>query len=239
MLSIIIPTLNEEKIIGKTLEGLKPLTLPHQIIVSDGGSTDHTVEIAKEKSVAVTAFSGPRRQNIAQGRNAGAKLAEGEFLVFLDADCFIPDPDTFFNAAFARFKQDPNLVAINANVRVFPDMATLGDRLVFGAINLGLRLTNNIFNRGEALGEFQMMKKDAFLRLGGFSEHLITREDADMFRRLSGIGRVLMPPELTVFHTGRRAHTVGWSRMIFMWAVNTFFVNFFKRAYSKEWKVIR
>ena len=41
-------------------------------------------------------------------------------------------------------------------------------------------------------------------------------EDADMFRRLSTIGRTMIDPELTVLHTGRRAHQLGWPRLIFM-----------------------
>ena len=51
MISIIIPTYNEEKYIGFTLEKLKPLTLPHEIIVTDDKSLDATFSIApcKEK----------------------------------------------------------------------------------------------------------------------------------------------------------------------------------------------
>jgi hypothetical protein len=41
-------------------------------------------------------------------------------------------------------------------------------------------------------------------------------EDADMFRRLSTIGKTMIDPELTVLHTGRRAHQLGWPRLIFM-----------------------
>src|SRR5438874_2570272 len=49
MISIIIPTLDEEKVIGRTLSLLKSqLTIPHEIIVSDGASKDKTVEIAKK-----------------------------------------------------------------------------------------------------------------------------------------------------------------------------------------------
>ena len=48
MISIIIPTYNEEKIIGKTLSELKAkLTLPHEIIVTDDKSKDRTAEIAR------------------------------------------------------------------------------------------------------------------------------------------------------------------------------------------------
>jgi glycosyltransferase involved in cell wall biosynthesis len=240
MISIIIPTLNEEKIIESTLCILASnLTIPHEVIVSDGGSSDRTVELAKKYATAVVVFSDPGRQTIAQGRNDGARAALGDFFVFLDADCVIPEPDAFFTQAFSQFKKNPKLVALTACLRVFPQGETFGDKLIFGAANLGLRLTNNVFNRGESFGEFQMIRKEAFTRMGGFREDLITREDADMFRRLSRIGKTVIDPQLTVLHTGRRAHQIGWPRMIFMLMVNTFFLSVFNRTFSKEWKSIR
>jgi glycosyltransferase involved in cell wall biosynthesis len=240
MISIIIPTLNEEKIIESTLCTLaSTLTMPHEVIVSDGGSSDRTVELAKKYATAVVIFSGPGRQTIAQGRNDGARAAKGDFFVFLDADCVIPQPDAFFTRALAQFQKYPNLVALTACLRVFPKEETFVDKLMFGAANLGLRLTNNVFNRGEAFGEFQMIRKEAFTLLGGFREDLITREDADLFRRLSKSGKTMLDPQLTVLHSGRRGHQIGWPRMICTWMINTFFVRVFNRAFSKEWKPIR
>jgi hypothetical protein len=64
-------------------------------------------------------------------------------------------------------------------------------------------------------------------------------EDPDMFRRLSTIGKTMIDPELTVLHTGRRAHQLGWPRLIFMWLVNSFFVSVYNRSFTKEWKAIR
>lgn len=239
MISIIIPTFNEEKVIESTLRTLaSTLTLPHEIIVSDGGSSDRTVEIAA-KYAAIVVFSGSGRQTIARGRNDGAKMARGDFLIFLDADCVIPEPDRFFTQALSQFERNPNLVALTANLRVFPAVETFGDRLVHGAANFGLRLKNNLCKRGESFGEFQMIRQEAFTRLSGFREDLVTIEDADMFRRLSKIGRTMIDPQLTVLHTGRRAHQVGWPRLIVMWLVNSFFVSVYDRSFTREWTAIR
>jgi hypothetical protein len=60
-----------------------------------------------------------------------------------------------------------------------------------------------------------------------------------MFRRLSTIGKTMIDPELTVLHTGRRAHQLGWPRLIFIWLVNSFFVSVDNRSFTKEWKAIR
>jgi glycosyltransferase involved in cell wall biosynthesis len=240
MISIVIPTLDEEKIIGSTLRALSAtLTLPHEVIVSDGGSSDRTAELARQNGASVVVFAGSGRQTIAQGRNDGAAAARGAFLVFLDADCVIPEPDRFFTRALAHFEQDPGLVGLTVNLRVSPEMETFGDRLVFGVANLGLRFANNLLGRGHSFGEFQMIRREAFARLGGFRADLVTIEDADMFRRLSRIGQTMIDPQLQVLHSGRRGHQVGWPPLIAMWLVNSIFFSLCNRAFTKEWKPIR
>jgi hypothetical protein len=51
---------------------------------------------------------------------------------------------------------------------------------------------------------------------GGRRAHLVTIEDADTSRRVFEIGKTMIDPEVTVLHTGRRAHQVGWPRSIVM-----------------------
>jgi glycosyltransferase involved in cell wall biosynthesis len=240
MISIIIPTFNEAKIIESTLRTLAAtLTLPHEVIVSDGGSTDRTTELAARYANTVVVYSGAVRQTIGGGRNDGAKAAMGDFLVFLDADCVIPEPDRFFAQALAYFESDPGLVGLTACLRVFPADETLGDKLVSGVANLGLRVANNVLKRGASFGEFQMIRRQAFARLGGFRADLIAFEDTDMFRRLSRIGRTTIAPQLHVLHSGRRGHQVGHLQLIGMWLVNLVSVAIRDRTFSKEWKPIR
>ena len=240
MISIIIPTLNEAKIIESTLRTLAAtLTLPHEVIVSDGGSSDRTAALATRYANTVIVFSGEGRQTIGEGRNAGAEAAAGDFLVFLDADCVIPEPDRFFTHALAHFARNPGLVGLTAYLRVFPANETLGDKLVSGIANLGLWVANNILKRGASFGEFQMIRREAFARLGGFRADLIAFEDADMFRRLSRIGRTMIAPKLLVLHSGRRGHQVGQPQLICTWLVNLVFVAIRGRPFSKEWKPIR
>lgn len=120
------------------------------------------------------------------------------------------------------------MVALTAYLRLVPRGETFGDKLVRGITNLGMRLKNNIvFNRGELLGEFQMIRREAFTRLGRLREDLVTIEDADRFSRLSKIGKTMIDPELMVLHSDRRAHQVGWPRLIFMWLV---FVSVYNRS---------
>ncbi|MBU6410140.1 MAG: glycosyltransferase [Verrucomicrobia bacterium] len=240
MISIIFVALNEEACIAQTIQSLKSrLTFPHEIIVSDGHSDDRTVEIAEKYADKVVRHRGTRRQTIAQGRNAGARAATGDFLVFMDADSRIPDPDPLFTRALAQFKAHPDLVALTARLRVYPADETLADRLMFGILNFNLRLMNNLFHRGESTGEFQMMPRRAFNAVGGFREDLVTREDADMFLRLSRIGRTRLDPGMTVYHSARRAHRLGWPRLLCTWMLNTLWVLLFDHARAREWEVVR
>ena len=240
MISIIIPTLNEAKIIESTLRTLAAkLTLPHEVIVSDGGSSDRTAELAARHVNTVIVYSGAGRQTIGEGRNDGAKAATGDFLVFLDADCVVPEPDRFFAQALSHFERDPGLVGLTAYLRVFPADETLGDKLVSNIANFGLWVANNLLKRGVSFGEFQMIRREAFARLGGFRADLIAFEDADMFRRLSRIGRTMIAPKLCVLHSGRRGHQAGHPQLIGMWLVNMVFLAVRGRTFSKEWKPIR
>lgn len=87
MISIIIPTLNEETIIKSTLENLMLLIrdTPHEIIVSDGGSRDKTVKIAEKFALIIRSEKGKAVQ-----LNEGVKKATGDILFFVQADASIP-----------------------------------------------------------------------------------------------------------------------------------------------------
>ena len=241
MISIVIPTLSEEKVIGSTLSSLKSqLTIPHEIIVSDGGSKDRTVEIASKYADKVLIHSGNSRQTIAQGRNDGARAARGEFLVFLDADCFLRDADSFFHAAIADFEKVANLAGLTALLRVLPESETLSDRFILSIVNSVVLFKNNVLHQGEVPGgEFLMVPRSAFDRVGGFNGELVTREDRDLFIRLAKFGRTFCDPQLTVFHTGRRSHIVGWPHQIGLLLVNTVSYRLFGKVRSKEWTTIR
>lgn len=238
VISIVIPTLQEEKVIGTTLSLLKTFdAISCEIIVSDGGSTDRTLEIAKPLADRVIEHGNAPRQTIAQGRNIGARSAWGEFLVFLDADCSVKNPNEFFTAARERFTADPKLVALTAQLRVLPANETFADKIVFGVMNLATRFRNNVLRKGDAPGgEFQMVRRAAFEAAGAYREDLVTCEDRDLFARLAKSGRVMTDPTLTVFHTGRRAHNVGWLKLIALFFANTISYRLRGKVISREWK---
>src|SRR5687768_3162020 len=93
MVSFIIPAHNEEELIGRTLSALheaaRALGEPHEVIVANDSSTDRTGEIALEHGARVVTV---QHRQIAAARNAAAREAAGEMLVFVDADTMMTEP---------------------------------------------------------------------------------------------------------------------------------------------------
>ena len=242
MISIIIPTLNEESVLEKTLTSLRRgFTIPHEIIITDGHSKDRTIEIAKRLGAKVVEHDGSYRQTIAEGRNAGAAAMDSssKFAAFIDADCTIMEPDKFFGQILAHFERDPKLVAVNVAIRVLPEFETLSDKIIFSSFNRYLNFVNNFLHLGISAGEFQMIRREAFEKVGGYDPKLVAAEDVDMFRKLNSVGQVRFETGLTIYHTGRRAHKIGWPKLLSLWILNPVMMGLRGKAFSKEWKPIR
>ncbi len=84
-ISIIIPTLNEAATLAEVIEAARQ-TGNAEIIVVDGGSNDETLAIAAKADVCLSSERGR-----AQQQNAGAKIAKGNILLFLHADCLLKE----------------------------------------------------------------------------------------------------------------------------------------------------
>jgi rSAM/selenodomain-associated transferase 2 len=156
-ISIIIPSLNEEKCISETLASLQQARIAgHEVILSDGGSIDHTIDIAQPLvDVVVTAQAGRALQ-----MNHGAAQASGDILWFihadsivpLDADTYIIDSFTYSDNVWGRFD-----IRLSGAQRIF--------RLIEFMINLRSRIT------GIATGDQGIfMLRYAFDQVGGFAE---------------------------------------------------------------------
>ena len=90
-ISVLIPAFNEEQLIGSVIDSVNQsfaaiAPRSYEIIVCDNNSTDRTAGIALDKGAQVV--SEPHNQ-IARARNTAAKIARGNWLIFLDADTFL------------------------------------------------------------------------------------------------------------------------------------------------------
>lgn len=237
ILSIVIPAREEEAHIKETVEQFATLTLPHEIIVSDGNSSDDTVAVA-ESVPGTIVVRGTGKQVAGAQRNAGAQVATGAYIAFIDSGVQIPDPEAFFSRALDHFKNG-RVVAVCGPQRAFAEIETWADRLSFGYLNMLIRFQNNILHKGEANGKFMLVRRSAWEATRGLREDIHTREDGDFFYRLSRIGTTVFDPTLTVYHAARRAHQIGWTRLWYIWTVNTIYFAFTNKSLAKDWTPIR
>ncbi|MCS6966664.1 MAG: glycosyltransferase, partial [Candidatus Kapabacteria bacterium] len=173
-LSIILPTLQEEHVLPATLAHF-PETLrgKHgaELIISDGGSTDATLQIAHSHADIVIQYTGTRRQSIAQGRNWGAFMAQGNILVFLNADSVPADPEHFLWYIHRWAEEAPDEVALACPVYVHPAVAVWKDRAFHSLYNRYFALLNAC-GLGIGRGECHIVRRWAFERVGGYNEQL-------------------------------------------------------------------
>jgi glycosyltransferase involved in cell wall biosynthesis len=239
VVSIVIPTLREEEFLERTLKNFDGLALPHEIIITDGGSTDRTLAIAQAHGAKTVVWDQERRQTFGEAKNAGAALASGHYLVFIDADVLIPDPESFFKTAIAAFESNSKLAGITVPLKPFTENHSFVDAFFSAPLNWFYIVSNNVFRSGNSSGEFQMIRTDLFRKLGGFAEHLAAGEDNDMFRRLATLGRTLSFHRLCVRHSLRRPHKLGWLKTYGIWLKNGLSVALRGKAAYKEWSVVR
>lgn len=199
MISFIVPAYNEAQCLPATLAALhaagQALGEPYEIVVADDASTDATAAIAREQGAIVVSVA---NRQIAATRNAGARVARGKWLIFVDAD-------TLVNAAVVRAAVQAmrsGAVGGGAGMR-FDDPAPAYARLMLrGAVCL-FRVT------GYAAGCFLFCTRTAFVAVGGFDEQYYGAEELVMSRALKRQGRFLVLKEAVITSARKlRTYTV-------------------------------
>jgi glycosyltransferase involved in cell wall biosynthesis len=237
--SVIIPTKNEAKYIGNTLKVWQALWDQYQleVIVSDAGSRDGTSEVVEQWMLQYPdriKWTQPEgRQNIAIGRNAGARLAQGDILFHTDADMRLADPAAFFAAAELVFAQ-PDQVAATAPIWVYPEEADWKDRLYHRMMNGIIHLTFKL-KVFLGKGECQLVRRSAFEQIEGYDENLIAGEDCNLFFRLSQIGKLTFMRDQSVFHSPRRFRQMGYMKVSWVYLREGISLIFLGRSFVKEW----
>lgn len=208
-----------------------------QLVVSDGGSNDRTLEIARTLAHRVVENSEGVKQTISLGRNQGAKYAAGDVFVFLNADTLVKDPDYFFRR-IAEEIDARGLAAITCSVEIYPHERKTIDKYYHGFYNWFFYMMNQV---GMAMGrgECHIMKREVFEGVGGYASRIAAGEDYDMFRRLEKIGRIKFLKDLVVYESPRRYRKYGYAYVTASWFMNFLAVQFLRRSILDEWKPVR
>ncbi|HHT9112645.1 MAG: TIGR04283 family arsenosugar biosynthesis glycosyltransferase [Planctomycetes bacterium] len=194
-ISVVIPTLNEEFHIEKTLQSVTRQEGDYEIYVVDGGSADNTVAIAKRYACVINSKRGRAVQ-----MNAGAKLCMGDILLFLHADTLLPD--NAFREIRKRMQDD---TVVGGSFYIAFD----ADNFILRGVSFITRFNFRLFHFGDQ-GIF--VRRDVFRKLRGYKEMPIM-EDYDFYKRLREEGKVILI-RMPVISSARRFIRKGVLRQL-------------------------
>ena len=239
-LSIVIPAHNEEAILGRCLEtvlqqvkncGREPDV---EIIVVNNASTDRTREVALAYPGVVVVDE--ERKGLSHARQAGFLRSRGELVANVDADNLMPAH--WLPIVFNEFARHPKLVALYGPY-VFYDLSRWENfqvRIFYWLGYLFYFFTHFIFNSAGMLqgGNF-VVRRSALEKIDGFNTEIkFYGEDTDLARRLQKQGYIKFTFSLFMNSSGRRLKREGLVASGWRYAVNYFWILFFKRPFHCE-----
>ncbi len=230
MLSIIIPTLNEEEWIKKILDQLnEQIEEEDEIIVVDSDSKDRTKEIARKLGAKVINYS---KKGKGLACNYGAKHAKNDIIVFLDADSILAKD--YIHRIKTAFKKD--ILAVGGVDLYFSD-SKINKAIYnfYGWIVFCLcKIHNIIFKEICVPSNNSAFKKEIFLNAGGYKP--IVCEEAELMKRLPKSRKVKYDPNLKVWLSDRRFKKHGFIRTLLLWAKGHWDIMFGKGMDSSDYK---
>jgi glycosyltransferase involved in cell wall biosynthesis len=221
MLSIVIPTLNEEKYLPILLNSLKSQSfVDYEIIVSDGASDDRTIEVAKNNNCKIVISEKNKRHPSIQ-RNLGVTVAQGDILLFLDADTSIPDK--FF---LEKTLEDFNSRELgSASYYINTKSKSFFYKSCYFFYNKLAYLCQYL--RPLAIGAGIIVKKKLHEKIGGFDESIFIGEDHDYCFKTSKIEKFRLIKTTKIYFSTRRFETEGRFNLLTKLIYSAFYVLIF------------
>jgi glycosyltransferase involved in cell wall biosynthesis len=211
-LSVVIPTLNEERHVGSLLSDVfGPTRGAYEVIVVDAGSEDSTASVAERYPGVVLLNGSPP---VAEGRNLGGRRASGDVLVFLDADVRLPKG--FFEGLLEEFEKNRLDLACP---RYVPHNSTPSIRGVHSFFNLLFESFERLLPSGA--GHCIAVRAEVFRESRGFDPTL-KFDDIELIRRLAK-GRRFGIVAQRVYVSDRRYREHGVPKMLLSYLLMSLF----------------
>lgn len=191
LVSIIIPSRNEDQILSRLLFSIKKQSFPNtEIIVVDNNSQDATKAVAKKFTNQVYDH-GPERS--AQ-RNYGAKKANGVYLLFLDADMKLTHNN--INECIKIFEENNQVGGVSipekSVAKTFWEKTKAYERSFY-----------NQWDKYPTTDAARFFLKDTFLKIGGYDESITGPEDWDLTERILEKGFKILRIKSMIYHYER------------------------------------
>jgi glycosyltransferase involved in cell wall biosynthesis len=196
--SLIIPTYNHARCLHEAIESALAQTHPRvEIIVVDDGSTDETADVLARYHGRLTSLRQTNR-GLAAARNAGLRVAGGDYVAFLDADDVLAPSKLAEQAAV--LDRDPQIGWTYCDVRmtyvVTGDHTLASERFHYRRRRLDGWLFGELVFGNFIPAIAPMMRRSILEKAGGFDETLTALEDWDLWLRVSLVAEARYLPAL-------------------------------------------